>query len=221
MTTSLYDSIARIARHESNARPVAAVGRVVEVFAAPDGAVPPDHAVTVDLRDTGLVLPRVPVAVGVMGFAAIPAIDDLVVVVFLDGDYNAPVVIGRMYHPDQDPPKYDPGQIVLRLPSGESEPTTNLEIKGDEPSIHLDLPGEVVVDITEGKVLIQVAEMHVSIEGSGGGRAEIAAGGSSITLKKDGDVTVTAKGRLVMEAKDVEIKGQSSVKVRGAQVEIN
>ena len=93
MSSALYDSVARIARHEVNTRATAGVGRVVDIHPA-DGALP-DHAVTVKMRDSGLVLPRVPVAVGVMGFAAIPAVDDLVVVLYLEGDYNAPVVVGR------------------------------------------------------------------------------------------------------------------------------
>jgi uncharacterized protein involved in type VI secretion and phage assembly len=221
VSTSLYDSITRIARHESHARPIAGVGRVVDAFPSTEGAAPTDHAVSIEMRDSGLVLPRVPVAVGVMGFATIPAVDDLVVVVFLEGDFNAPVVVGRLYHADHDPPTHGDGELVLRMPSGESDPKLNFVVKGEEPSICLELPGDVRLEIVEAKVMIQVGEMHVSVEGSGGGRAELAAGGSTITLKKDGDVSVSAAGKLTLEGTEVEVAGQSSVKVTGAQVEIN
>ena len=221
MSTALYESISRIARHEAGARAIAGLGRVVDVFPASNGGSPPDHAVTVEMRDSGLVLPQVPLAVDAMGFVAIPAIDDLVVVLFLEGDYNAPVVVGRIYSPDQDPPQHDTGQIVLRLPSGSQEPKLHLEIVGDEPSLRFMLPEDISLEVVKEKILIEAGDMHVSIETSGGGRAELAAGGSTITLKKDGDITVSAAGNLKLEATEVEISGSAKVKISGAQVEMN
>ena len=220
MSAALYDSVARIARHESAARAVAGVGKVTDVF-APDGT-PADLAVAVELRDAGLVLPRVPVAVGVMGFAAPPAVDDLVVVVFLDGDVNAPVVVGRLYHPGEDPPSAAAsGKIALELPSRATDKTLRVIVDGGAPSFLLELPDDVAVEAGPQKVEVKAAEMHVTVETSGGGRAELAAGGSTITLKKDGDITVTAGGNLKLEGQQVEISGSSKVKVSGAQVEIN
>lgn len=219
MSTALYQSMARIARHEVQARAVAGVGRVVELFPA-DGP-QPDHAVTVQMRDTSLVLPRVPIAVGAMGFAAIPAVDDLVVVVFLDGDINAPVVVSRLYHPDQNPPEHAEGQIVLRLPSASAEPKFDLAIAGDEPSLRLKLPGDVLLEVIESAVLIQVGDMQVSLTGTGGGRAEIAAGGAKLTIKQDGDIALSTSGKLTLEGSEIEISGSAKVKISGAQVEIN
>jgi phage baseplate assembly protein gpV len=219
VSTSLYESIARIARHESGARPVAAIGRVVDQF--PPSAASPDYSVSVELRDTGLVLPRVPLAVGAMGFGAIPASDDLVVVLFAEGDYHAPVVIGCLYQPDIAPPEHKDGEIVLRLPPGKSEPDIDLSIIGATPSITLKLPGDVTLEIVKEKVLIQVAEMKVDLHAAGGGAVEIAAGGSTITLKKDGDITIKAGGNLKLEANEIDISGSAKVKISGGQVEIN
>ena len=77
----LFDGISRIARHEAAARPVASVGVVTSIFGN-DGT-SPDHAVSVKLRESGLVLPRVPVSVGAFGVAAIPSVGELVLVTFL------------------------------------------------------------------------------------------------------------------------------------------
>jgi uncharacterized protein involved in type VI secretion and phage assembly len=219
VSAALFESIARIARHEAGARATAGVGKVVDLFTA-DGPVA-DHAVSVEMRDSGLVLPRVPVAVGVMGFAAIPAIDDLVLVVFLDGDYNAPVVVGRLYHPDQDPPEHGRDQIVLGLPSGSNDPDLRLLLESAEPSILLTLPGDVKLEIKDGVVTIAVGEMHVELRGSGGGRAEIAAGGAKLTLKQDGDVTIESPSTLALKASTIDIKADASVTIKGATVEIN
>ena len=221
MSSALYDSVARIARHEASARAIAGVGKVVDAFPSPQGAAVPDHAVSVEMRDTGLVLPHVPVAVGAMGFAALPAIDDLVVVVFLEGDMNAPVVVGRIYHPDQNPPQHDAGQLVLRLPSGSSNPDLQAEIAGDPPSLKFTVGQDVSIEVTKEKVLVKAGDMQVSVETTGGGRAELSAGGSSITLKKDGDITLSSNGKLVLKGTEVEISGSAKVKISGAQMEIN
>jgi phage baseplate assembly protein gpV len=215
----LFDSIARIARHEASARPLASVGRVTGVF--PNDGSAPDHAVSVQLRDSGIVLNRVPVAVGAMGFAAIPAVGDLVVVVLLEGDYHAPVVVGRLYHPDQDPPRHREGQLVLRLPSGAEAPDLECEIAGDPPGVKLTLPGGVRVELVGEKITLAVGEITVALDAAGGGRMELAAGGSTITLKKDGDVAVRSSGKLTLEGAEVEITGQSKVKITGATVEVN
>lgn len=216
---SLFESMSRIARHEASARPFASVGKVTSLF--PNDGPTPDHAVSVQLRDSGLVLSRVPVAVGALGFAAIPAIDDLVVVVFLEGDYHAPVVVGRLYHPDQEAPQHQDGQLVLRLPSGTSTPNLECEITGDPASLTLTLPGDVVVELLKQKIRMAVGDLALTLDGAGGGRATVVAGGSTITVKKDGEVSIKAAGKLTLEGTEVEITGQGKVKVTGATVEVN
>jgi phage baseplate assembly protein gpV len=219
MSAALFDSISRIARHEASARAIAGIGRVTDIFPS-DGELP-DHAVTIEMRDSGLILPRVSIAVGALGFAAIPAVDDLVLVVFAEGDFNAPVVVGRLYHPDQDPPEHAEDEIVLRLPCGAPEPKFNLVVAGKVPSLILKLPGDTEIDVLEEKVVIKAGAMQVSVTGAGGGRVEVAAGGSKLTLKKDGDVTLTAAGKLKLEGSEVEISGSAKVKIAGGAVEMN
>lgn len=218
MSAALFDSISRIARHEARARAVSGIGTVVDIH--PSDA-DNDHAVTVQMRDSGLVLPRVPIAVGVMGYAAIPAVDDLVVITFLEGDLNAPVVVGRLYHADMSPPQHAAGEIVLNLPAGESEPKLKLKIVGGDPSIQLELPGDVKITAKEESVVVEVGDLKLSIEGTGGGRIEAAAGSSKLTLKKDGDITLSSSGKIKIEGTEIEIAGSAKTKVTGAVVEIN
>lgn len=216
MSAALYEAVARIARHEADARAAASVATVTAVH---DGAgTPPDHAVTVELRDSGLVLPRVPVAVGALGFAATPAAGDLVVVVFLEADLNAPVCVGRLYVPDLDPPDHGGGEIVLRLPAGEPEPKLDLVVKGAEPTIELKLPGDVSVKLAEESVEIAVGKLSMKLAS---GRAELAAAGSSLVLKEDGDVTLKAAGNLELEGDEIVASGQAKAALKGAKVELN
>jgi len=221
MSTALYDSISRIARHEVRSRPVAAIARVTELFekAGPDT----DYAVSVELRDTGLVLPRVPVATGVSGMAALPAVEDLVVVLFAEGDYHAPVVVGRLHSPGVPAPEHRSGEIVLQLPAGSKSDDAKLDlnIKGDTPQIRLRLGSDITVQLDGEQVLIEAGDMKVALTTAGGGSAEVAAGEATITMKASGDVSVKASNKLVLEASQIEIKGNATVKIQGGTVDIN
>ncbi|WP_137862976.1 MULTISPECIES: phage baseplate assembly protein V [unclassified Sphingomonas] len=214
----LFEGIARIARHEVAARPTLAAATVTAVFAH---EATPDHAVSVQLRDTGLVLLRVPVAVGTLGYAAIPAVGDLVVVAFLEGDFDAPFVVGRLYHPDLDPPKHKPGQMALRLPAGEDSPKLELEVEGDAARVMLKLPGDVQIEVIEESIKLAVGKIEISLTAKGGGRLEAKAGGASLTIKEDGDIAMKTSGKLSLEGSDVEIKGSGKVKVSAAMIELN
>jgi uncharacterized protein involved in type VI secretion and phage assembly len=220
VTSELYEGIARIARHEAGARASAALGEVTASHGA-DGS-PPEHSVDVQLRDSGIVLPHVPVAVGQLGFAALPDVGELVLVVFLDGDANAPVVAGRLYTADLEPPKQGKkGITALELPTG-SSPALKLEVDAAKPTAKLEMgsaPLKLTIDADQ--VAVEVDGVKITATKAGGGRVELAAGGSKITLKKDGDVTISSAGKLALSGTEVTIDGQQKVSASGAQVEIN
>ena len=213
MTSSLFDSVSRIARHEVAARAVAGIGRVTEIRAGDRQ----DHAVTVEMHDTGLVLPNVPVAVGLMGFAAIPAVDDLVVITFLNGDVSAPVVVGRLYDADQAPPAHKSGEIVLHVPSG--DPKLEIDVKPETPSIRLAM-GKVTIEVVNDALTITVGDTEIKAESSGS-RLEIAVGSASLVMKKDGSVTLDTDGKLKIHATEIDISADARLKLAGATVEIN
>jgi phage baseplate assembly protein gpV len=216
-TALLYDSIARIARHESNARSIAAIGEVTNVHPS-DGAIA-DHSVTVKLRESGLALPRVPLAVGVLGFAAIPAVGDLVVVVFADGDLHDPIVVGRLYRSDVAPPQHKEGQVVLRLPSASAKPKLNCEIVSDPASVTITLPDDVAFELTDSKIHGRAGEADLTLDARG--RIDAKVGDASITLKKDGSVQVKCKNFTLQADGNLELKASGTVKVKGATVELN
>jgi hypothetical protein len=216
-TALLYDSIARIARHESASRSIAAIGEVTNVYPA-DGAVA-DHAVTVKLRESGLVLPRVPIAVGVLGFAAIPAVGDLVLIVFADGDLHDPVVVGRLYRSDVAPPQHKEGQIVLRLPSAAAKAKLNFEVVGDPPSVTVTLPDDVMFELTGSKVHGKAGDAELTLDARG--RIEAKVGDASITMKKDGTMQLKCKDFALQADGSLELKSSGTVKIKGSAVELN
>jgi hypothetical protein len=217
--TTLFDSVTRIARHEAAARPAVAIGIVRDVLAS--GSTPSTHAVTVELRETGTILPEVPIAVGVLGAAATPRPGDLVVVVFAEADLHGAVVVGRLYHSELAPPEHADGDVVLRLPAGATEPGLDLVVRGGDPAVTLDLGDDVAVAIDSGRVQITAGEASALVQASGGGRVELVAGDAKVVLTGRGDVEIIAAGTLSIQANAVKIQGDSSVTIKAPKVEVN
>ncbi len=115
MTLTLFESIQRIVQEELRQR---AHGGARRRAGAASVRRRDNYACTVVLRDSEIVLRHVPVATSRIGTVAIPAVGELVLVQFVGGDINAPVIVGRLYNDEDRPPENDDGQAVLHLPLG-------------------------------------------------------------------------------------------------------
>jgi phage baseplate assembly protein gpV len=189
-----------------------------------------EHACTVQLRESGLVLPRVPIAVGVLGSVALPNEGDLVIVAFAGGDVHGGVIVGSVYDENTAPPDHGPGQVVLNLPAGETSDDSRLLLTVNVPgdgtrSATLTLGGSVTVSVTidDGGVVVSAGEASLALKqsSSSDGSAELKVGGSSVLIEQGGDVTVKATGTLTLEGTKVEISGDATVKVAGQTIALN
>lgn len=223
----MIEAIRAIARDEDQRLSHARIGVVTSVHGAGDA---PDHACTVRLRETGLVLPRVPMAVGLLGSASLPQEDDLVVVLFVEGDLHAPIVVGRLYTDTVEPPPHGPGEVVIALPERESEPDKQLIVRLATPgdgtrALSIALGGDVAVavDIDDGGVSVKVGDTALTLtqSGSSDGAVTLSAGDAAITLSQGGDVTIETSGKLTLSAREVEIAGDATVKVAGQTIKLN
>lgn len=219
MSNRLYDAVARIARHEVQARPAAAFGIVTEVHHTLAGT--PDHAVTVELRDHGLVLPNVPFVVGALGITAAPTVGDLVLVMFAEGDLHAPVVVGSLHHADLSPPKLDAEQVHLALPPGAASPSAEALLDYSVPELTLRIGADTEVKIEDGAVLIRSGNASITIDAGGSEEVKIEVGQAKLSMASNGDVAVDAGGVLSLKGLNVELKADATVTISGAKVDIN
>ena len=95
---SLLDTIRHVVRDEVGRVRTAEIGIVQEQHPHASDSDTDNFACTVRLRDTGLVLRRVPIATHRIGIASIPAVGEMVLVQFVGGDVNAPIITGRLYN---------------------------------------------------------------------------------------------------------------------------
>jgi uncharacterized protein involved in type VI secretion and phage assembly len=221
-------TIRSIARHELEQRWTTALGVVKSVYG--NDEVDKQYACTIELRDTGLVLPRVPIATGVVGAASLPREKDLVVVVFAGGDLHAPIVVGRLYSEDVAPPKHGPGEFVTVLPGDEDASDKRLDLRVSTPgdgtrtvSLVLDGSVNVALEIKDDGVTIQAGDATIKLTQttSSNGRAELQVGDAKLMLTQAGDVSIEATGTLTLQAAKIEINGDASVKLAGTTIDLN
>ena len=217
-------TLRQIARHEAMQRSASALGVVKSVQAGPE-----DYSCTVELRETAMVLPKVPIAAGFMGFATLPAEGDLVIVLFLGGDMHAPVVAGRLYTQALQPPEHGPGELVLQLPpTASAEERAELRIKtpGEgERELSLKLDGEVPVSFSAANdgIVLEAGDVRVELKqtSASDGALTITVGEAKITIEQAGDVAIETSGKLTLKGQSVEISGDTSVKVAGQTIDLN
>ena len=217
-------TLRQIARHEAMQRNASALGVVKSVQSGPE-----DYSCTVELRESAIVLPKVPIAVGFMGFASLPAEGDLVIVLFLGGDLHAPVVAGRLYTQKLKPPEHGPGELVVQLPpdaSAEERAELRVKTPGEgERELSLKLDGEVPVSVSAANegIVLETGDVRIELRqtSASDGALTITVGEAKISIEQAGDVTVETSGKLTLKGQSVEISGDTSVKVAGQTIDLN
>jgi phage baseplate assembly protein gpV len=231
---TIVGTIQEIIREELRRVRVTELGLVEEVYAhsAEDDA--DNYACDVRLKNSGLLLKRVPIATGHIGTVAIPNRGDLVLLAFDKGDINQPIVIGRLYNDDDRPPLNRTDEIIFRLPLAEADDDTvkaairNIRSNSPPREILVEMPPKITLRITDGTVRATAGktEMKLDQPDGSGGTVTVFAGRSKITMNQDGDITVEAAGAmtlkatrdLTLEGMNVSIKGQMNTNIEaGAQ----
>lgn len=168
----LLEIVRRVVAHELARQRGAQLAVVTAVHAHASADDSNNHEADVRLKHQDLELTRVPIAVPHVGAAAPPRVGDLVLVQFIEGDLNQPVLTGRFYHADDAPPLHDEDDVLFehRVPDGtrnqlrfaadgslylqrdvtkddHSEAKTRLKIAGDTGDLEIRLGDGLVVTL--------------------------------------------------------------------------
>jgi len=212
--SEILESLRSIIREELARQRAPELGIVTQVFSRDSGGSDNNHQVNVRLRSSGVELQHVPVVVGRLGLSMLPAEGDLVVVAFLDGDLNAPVVLGSVYDADRRPPIGKGVEVVCQPPD-----------QGDSSMrrFHFELPSGSTLTIDDDKLHIASGSTEVTVERDGDVTVKSAA---KVNIEASGDITLKASGNLELSAQSnvkisglqVSVEGQSQTQVKGAQI---
>lgn len=224
----LVGSLQAVARYEVERRTYCELGVVTSVFDGDDGD--DAQSVSVRLKDTGVVVPRVPVAVPLTGLAALPRVGDVVVLLFVHGDLSSPIVVAQVYSDARRPPQAAKDEVRLLWPGDADDEDADavvVSVSGDgsarEVRIALGGDADALLRMTDGSVELTTGGVTVALGHSSAsdGTASIAAGGTKVELAQDGDLTITSAKGITLSATTIELKADVSLKLNGQTVEIN
>lgn len=215
MTPDTLHDLRRIVREELRALRLPELAVVQEIHPHADAGDDDNHACTVRMRDTGAVLARVPVAVARKGVASVPDVGDLVLVQFLGGDANAPVITGTLYNDEDRPPANAEGEAVLRLPA-DAAAGEGVELRVNAAaatSAVLNLGASLRLELKDDDPVVRI---------------DVGGGSAVLTIESDGTVTLRSGKALVLEGGEVTIKGTKitaeaagELTLKGAVIKLN
>lgn len=221
--STIVSTLQEVVRHELRSLRIAELGVVEAVFPHRASDDTDNYGCDVRLKNSGLLLKRVPTATGHIGTVAIPNVGDLVLLAFDKGDVNQPIIIGRLYNDADRPPLNNPDEVIFRLPLAETDNKTikadirNIQTSSPPREILVEMPPKITVRITDGTVRATAGktEMKLDQPDGSGGRVTVVAGRTKITMNQDGDVTVEAAGAMKLKAtRDLTLEGQN-VAIKG------
>jgi phage baseplate assembly protein gpV len=183
-----------------------------------------DCSVRLKNRDN-FELRHVPIATHVRGFACVPNIGDLVVVAFLSGDINAPVVIGKLYNDQDRPPENKNEYEVMFEPFGKGRIWMNFPTAGgvtftlDDDLLKLEAGGTVITLNKDGSVKIDVKKNleitspdYIKLSAKG----DLTLEGNNINVTAQNNATVKANMTAKMEGTTTEVKASANGKVEAS-----
>lgn len=213
--TELISTLRAIVRDELARLRAPARGIVTAVFPRDGDGSDNNGQVNVRLPVEGVELQRVPVAVGRLGLALLPQVDDQVLVVFVNGDLNAPVVVGSLYDASIQPPVAKEGEVVYQPSDAGGDASLQ--------RVHIALGDKVTFTLDDENLTVKLGGTELTIAKDGDVTITSAA---KLVVKSQGDITFEASGNLDLKAQgnvtvsgvSATLEGQGSAKVKGASV---
>ena len=132
---TIVESIRKIVEDEIRKLHLCEVGEITSYFHIRKGSDKDNYECNVRLKDKEVELRKVPVATSHIGLAHIPHVGDLVLLSFINGDINAPIITGRLYNSEHRPPVTENGRNSL---------STSLQKRHQLRRAHISLPNGTV-----------------------------------------------------------------------------
>lgn len=146
-----------------------------------------NHACDVQLRHGGLALTGVPIATPHLGMVSPPRVGDIVLITYVDGDVNRPVITGRLYSDEAPPPVHEDDELWISMPTAHK---TQVALRKD------------------GSVLIAAGKTTITVGLDGA--LEIA-GETDLRITVKGDASVTAEGDVLLRCADAKIHASGTI----------
>lgn len=157
--TGIIQTIQMIVREELRKIHIMELGIITSVFPHSSESDKQNYECNVRIKDKGVELRRVPVATQHIGLSNMLHTNDLVLISFINGDVNSPIIIGRLYN-DQDRPPLSKMEEIVYKP----QYTKNTSLR----RINLVLPEEIFnVTLYDDKMSIVIGRSSMYVDSDG------------------------------------------------------
>jgi uncharacterized protein involved in type VI secretion and phage assembly len=192
MSSNIVEVIRNIAQMEIKKIHTTELGIVTSVFPHASDTDKDNYECNVRLKDKGVELRKVPVATQQIGFVNILHTGDLVLVSFIGGNINSPIIVGRLYNEKDRPPTSKQEEIVYKPPYTKDSSLRRLNIVLPE--------GTVNVEFHDDMISVIVGKASITATDTG-----------EIQIKSEGvqqKISIIAEGDVSIEAQNISIKSR-------------
>jgi uncharacterized protein involved in type VI secretion and phage assembly len=214
---SIVETVRGIAQRELDKLHFPTLGVVTSIFPHATANDKDNYECNVRLKNEDVELRKVPISTQCIGLAGVPRVGDLVMIVFINGDINAPIIAGRLYN-DEDRPPLNNAEEIIYVPPYKANPKVR--------RIYFEFPQGMIFKITDDEVDIKAGETKVIVLRNGDitisskTNVSVVAEGDA-TLKSKGNMTISAASIKIESDKDMNLKSGSDLKMNsGASAEI-
>lgn len=182
--SELIPLLRALIRDELRALQLGEIGVVTQVYPHGDDSDAANYECSVRVKNSTLELRQVPICTPHIGMVSTPRVGDLVVVTYLQGDPNAPIIIGRLYSDESRPPVHAEKAWHVESPLQDTTSLTlaadgAVKVKAGDTTLTLLKSGDV--EINSAAALKVQVKGEIQIQGS-----------SSAEIKVEGDATISA-----------------------------
>ena len=206
MSSNIVEIIRNIAQMEVKKIHTTELGIVTSVFPHASDTDKDNYECNIRLKDKGVELRKVPVATQQIGFVNILHTGDLVLVSFIGGNINSPIVVGRLYNEKDRPPTSRQEEIVYKPPYTKDTSLRRLNIVLPEGTVNIEFHDDMI-SVIVGKSSItatDTGEIQIKSEGAQ----------KKISIIADGDVSIEAQNISIKSRMETTIESGTGMAIK-------
>ena len=229
MSSNIVEVIRDIAQMEIKKIHTTELGIVTSVFPHASDSDKDNYECNIRLKDKGVELRKVPVATQQIGFVNILHTGDLVLVSFIGGNINSPIIVGRLYNETDRPPTSEQEEIVYKPPYTKDtnlrrlnivlpEGTVNVEFHDDMISVIVGKSSITATDTGEIQIKSEGVQQKISIIADG----DVSIEAQNISIKSRMETTIeSGTGMAIKSDALANIESTGPMTLKGAIININ
>ena len=158
--------------------------------------------VSVDLMGDSIETDWIPILIPSAGYFMLPEVEDQIVVAFMGDRTDSGIVIGGIWSDHQPPPETEENSGSDLNKDGEN----NLRFIKSRSG------NQIILDDKDGEEKVQI------LAADGKTRFEFLVGDEMLNIETDKDMTLSAKGKLGIEAEEGEMKFQKALQIEADEL---